>query len=462
MKRLSFFFAGMMLFLFLQQTQAQFPFARHYWINPNSYNHTLYPTSDGGYVLALVRHSRDPKVPFKNSIGILKLNSSYTIQNQQVLWFTIGSGDDAIMDEYVNFDVHDIIEVDSNNNYYVICGSTSRPGEQRKGMVIVVDLGLKVQYIREYEQVEVFYSVYAVGNYYFVCGNMQNGRGVVLRDEVSGSTQSPTSYVTNQSWTYHKIRAKVKGGFNVSGTDGQYIGFTSFNMSSLGTFSQVPNASWQFSQPCNSKAVLTNYPSNALGIILSTSDGNTIYTYLFDNIQNINTFQCSAFEIQYQNQDVILLEDINCSPNKIAWAGNYPNQTAFYASMIKPSGIILPPFTSPTSVMFVNFNMGDYSLHKVHYNKNFDKNFHCGGFYQHYNGDRTTFVVAPEQISLDDESCGKREYENAYDYPFPPLSILRVVSGNISRKVKTWKSAEYDYQNTDCDNEILNQYNKSK
>ena len=442
---------------------AQFPFARHYWINPNSYNHTLYPTSDGGYVLALVRHSRNAERPFKNSIAVLKLDASYNIQNQRVIWLAIGSGDDAVIDEYVNFEVHDIIESDNSGGYYVICGSVCHVGESPKGMVAVVGLGLNIQNIREYEEVETFYSVYAIDQYYYVCGNRQDGRGIVMRDEVS--TMNPIAYVTNESWTYHRVRAKNLGRdrFCVSGFNGGEIGFTAFDFSGGNFVPDVFGAqdeSWKFSHQTNpgSRILVTNYPKNAFGLMLSVSHGNTIYNYLFDNFHTLGV----AFEIQYSNYDDILLQDVNCSQGKFAWVGNYPNQTAFYASMNVPLGIIYPPFP-PTPVLFVNFSP-NYSLHKVHFSGHYPPgDFHCGGFYQHHNGDRTTFVVCPEQIPPDDIHCGVRKNENAYNIPLPnppsqflqplPVSFIHLNGAEIK-----WMQTGYDYCITDCENGILDQY----
>jgi len=470
MRRLS-FFTVLLTCLIMTGYSQNFPVARHFWLNDSSYNHTLALTSDGGYILAAARQEQGAKT--RNTVAVFKLDNTYDIRHPQTLLLPnaqiIGIPVSADEKGIVNFEVHYIIESDNNGGYYVICGSLSRPGEQQKGMVIVTDLGLNIQFIREYEQVETFYSVYAIDQYYYVCGNMRDDakRGIVMRDEISNI--NPIAYVTNQSWTYHKIKAKAKGGFSVSGTDKQNIGFTSFDISTLGTFSPTvninngQNQSYRFPRPCNSKAVLTNYPGNAPGIILSASNGNTIYTYLFNNIQNISTGQTpnAAFQIQHQNS--IFLEDVNCSPNKIVWTGNYTNtqvpQTAFYASMIKPAGIISPPFPT-TSVLFVNFSQR-YSLHKVHFNKDFGQEFHCGGFYQHHNGDRTTFVVAPEQVPFEDGNCGKREYKNANDISRSQLQHLPVNMMLLNGVNKTWKAAGYDYWTTDCDDGILNQYNSN-
>jgi len=445
--------------MFVQQGHAQTLFKRHYWINPLSYNHTLYPTSDGGYILAAAR--QELGAGLKNTIAVLKLDAAYQTQMTRIIG--LPGGED--FNREVDFEVHDVIET-INNGFYVICGSIRHITDEgvlvECGMVTIIDMGLNVQSIREYPEVETFYSVYSEDNHYYVCGKTKNEEGTVLQDDIFGL--NPIVWITHDKWIYHKIRIKTKPlyTFIVSCTDGREIGYTAFDFSG-GNLVPVNTTgideSWKIAQPLypNSKAIITNYPGNALGLILSASDGNNIYTYLFDQYQPTSMpMLFTAFSIPCSG----IIEDINCSPNKLAWVGNYPMQTAFYLSLtMSVPGIMMPGFLGNISVPFINFNphppmdMAYYSLHKVHYNKNFDLKFHAGGFY-HYgrNNNRTTFVVAPEQAI---EYCGdvKIEYTTEFTPPLPLIPLPLIMKDTPVNDIER-TDREINFCPTECDDEF--------
>ena len=318
MKKLLVFLTGMMLFLQYGQSQQV---ARHFWLNPNSYNHTLSPTSDGGYILAAARQERGATL--KNTIAVFKLDNAYNIQNTNVIGLLGGSPSGFDVD--VDFEVHDVIENvgTGTNSYYVICGSISRGGPPI-GMVAIVDAGLNTQSIREYPNAEVFYSVYADGNYFYVCGKTQNAMGIVMRDNIFPTAMPPTAYTTNQPWEYHKVKVNFNGNdLVVSGTDYNEVGFTAFNIANFATPAGLI-ASRRFplysNHIINSKVVVSNYPGNpwgTQGLVLSASGddgfGNAmIHTYFFGTYLGI---QRGFIMANVQSQ--MFLEDVEVDINSV-------------------------------------------------------------------------------------------------------------------------------------------------
>ena len=487
-----------LFFCFAIADYAQPHIARHYWLNDSSYNHTLALTSDGGYILAAARQERGANR--RNTIAVFKLDAGYNIQNSRIIGLPAG-GTGGGFDVGVNFEVHDVIEnfqVDDDGNvisYYVICGSISRNGSPDIGMVTVVDAGLNTQSIRDYPDAEVFYSVYADGNYYYVCGKTPKPEGIVLRDNIF--SMMPMAYITTQPWEYHKIKANNNGNdIVVSLTNGIEIGYTVFDISG-GGFAPVVIAtsngpffaSFSFSLPAppqpGSKVVLTDYPNHPQGLILSavlntpSSVIYEIYTYLFTNYLNLSIQpplflpiirSDNGYRLQntFINGAPFFLEDVNTAPaspmypnGRIAWVGHAPNAAApyrgaFYIAMYPPFLPMPPspiPSPIPTYIFFNSFtNPPQYSqLHKVHYNNG---DFHCGGFYTHTNNNKTTFVTAPEQ-AINNTTCGG----STSLYPFfseimgNPFSVVQMTVSTISIQ---WRDTKYNFCDTDCDNANIN------
>ena len=107
-------------FCFTQTNYAQL--ARHSWLNPKSYNHTICPISPNGYTLAAARQERGVKV--RNTIAVLKMDGNYLILNSRIVGLPGGTASDEDFDKSVNFEIHDIAE-NIISNCYVVCGSIS-------------------------------------------------------------------------------------------------------------------------------------------------------------------------------------------------------------------------------------------------------------------------------------------------------------------------------------------------
>jgi len=458
----SLFFLG--LVFCLQQADAQFPIIRHFWLNDSSYNHTLHPTSDGGYIIAAARQQLGAK--WRNTIAVLKLDAAYNIQHPQIqntdaqiIGISFGG---EWFDMSVNFEVHDIVENVATKNY-VICGSINYSGGTNVGMVTIIDQNLSVQSIREYPDVDTFYSVYAEGKYFYVCGNTHKKEGIVLRDEMF--TMNPTAHITKAPWTYYKI--KVNNNSNdivVSGSDAIDIGFTAFDITG-GNFVNGAIASQRLLQPYslpNPKVVLTNYPGNPQGLILSMSGGNKILTFFFTNYNQVSSGNLAIIG-GIQDITHLFLEDvevdINSNPNliKMAWVGNHwktnlPNLTAFYISWDVPIPI-LPQMHS--FIPYIHYPLPPSSayfrLHKVHFTSG---DFHCGGFYNHHNNNKSTFVVAPEQAVH--QNCGLILPVDIEYYGTPWLNILPITPMNVKVQPNKWLERKYNFCDTDCDDAPLN------
>ena len=496
MKKLLVFFTGMLLFL--QQGQAQFK--RHYWLNPNSENYTLsYPASNGEWMLAAARQERGATK--KNTIAVFRLDNAYNILDSRIIGLPGGAGEHPF-NPNVDFDIHCIVESYNPIGYYIICGTIRRDEATASGtgLVVVTDAGLNPLSIREYPEVSHFYSVYAQDNFYFVCGQTQDRRGIVLRDNITTFIPTATAYVTDDQWDYQKIRvvnSPGSGQIKISGTgyfedeDGeefQTLGFSVFFVSG-GNLVPRPNAaspplppnpfaSWQF-QPVNnhginSKVVIANHPGGAggEGVILSVSDANNIYTYFFFQLP----FFSSSFRIPCQGG---VLEDMECAgpgggvqTSQIAWVGNrynadeQPFQTAYYLHMDLP--ITPPPFPftggTATFTYFHPFPAVDnayYSLHKLYFHRNLgDLLFHAGGYYQHYDGNKATFVVTPDILYIGDEGddgdenkCITRQNVTAINLGYPQLLPLELYDKNIQVVQFEVLSKKYLFCEIDCEGE---------
>jgi len=471
MKKILVFLTGMVLFM--QHGQAQFK--RHYWLNPASVNYTLsYPTSNGEWMQAAARQDRNSH--FKNTIAVFRMDNSYATLDSRIIGLPWSGGEEQF-DPYVDFEIHCIVESFNPTGYYIICGSIRR-GEAAagvSGLVVVIDAGLNPLSIREYPEVKNFYSVYAQDNFYYVCGQTKQGQGIVLRDDVTNYVPTAQAYVTQQQWDYQKIRVRNSPGRGEIGVSGSFVsedepgemGYTSFNATAT-NFSPIPNASWKFPPVNNhsieSKVVIANYPgAGGLGLILSVSDVNGIYTYLFVNYQTptLPLTLPIAFKIPCYGS---VLEDIDCagddgitSSYQIAWIGNYPQQTAYFANMNFPPQPMPFPFPT-TAVRFIDFNPvpttdnAYYSLRKVHYYKlPGDGKFHAGGYYYHNDGNKTTFAVTPELVLK--EECTTEREEETVSLVRPRLTFHSLIEMEVSVNELKKFSKKYHFCTMDCQGE---------
>jgi hypothetical protein len=460
MKKLSFFFTGMMLFLFLQQAQAQFK--RHYWLDSLSVNYTLsHPTTNGEWMLAAAK--QEPNSQFKNAIAVFRLDNNYAIWGSKVIGRRLVGEE---FDPNVNFEIHCIVQTFNPAEHYVICGSVKRaPTAQTEGFIVVLDAGLNPQPMRNYPDVRNFYSVYAQDGYFYACGQMQNGRGVVLQDQVANLFPNALVWATTpeqQRWDYQKIRVMTNPGSGQIKVSGQgfrnpdiplEIGYTIFNVGANG-FSPAPNpvapSSWRWQLPVNvinSKAVIANHPggNGGQGVVESVSDANYIYTYMFPQ-QPSPGF---AFRIRCTGG---ILEDVECAGtpvSQIAWVGNFPQRTAYYLHTNLNSSFPIPPATFTYFYPFPKMDNAYYSLHKLYFNRN-QLEFHCGGYYKHNDGNKATFVVTPDLLIEGENECIKREEVGIEDLPIPDLHPLYLMQMEV--KVMFWESLsrEYDLKDMDC------------
>lgn len=514
MRKLLVFLIGMLLFL--QQGQSQ-NIARHYWLNKASYNHTLYPTSDGGYILAAARSDLGFKI--RNTIAVFKLDQNYQIQNSRIIGVPMGVDEKGI----VNFEIHDVVEtmveiVDDDGDVieeirYVICGSMSRytegdaigedeewneedppiPMVAEAGMVLIIDANLQVQSFRRYLNVKTFYSVYADENHYYVCGKTPStttvaGNGIILRDNLF--TMNPTSYRTAQPWVYHKLKLNTNGtDLIVSGTDYNEIGFTAFTTAG-GSFAPVNNTnpitmpinpyeSWKFSIPSllpqiplylvyHSKVVLTNDPNNPQGLILSAQaqsspgvHGNEVLTFLFNNYQT----QPTVYAID--NLPVAsywsFLEDVSTSPaGDIAWVGNIHIHNVGHTSAFYLSTDLSFSNQADYILFYSRLVHPDqyFALHKVHFNQN-DGRFHCGGFYNHDNRNKTTFVASYPPFSSTQPpvsyNCNEMMLAPEITQLQSPLPhSLPIIAIDVIGMNNPWYEKQYNFCDTDCDETPLN------
>jgi len=452
-----------------------------------SVNYTLsHPTSNGEWMLAAARHGQVQGVPStnKNTIAVFRLDNAYNILDSRVIGFPGG------MDGFhpdVDFEIHCIVESVNPMGNYIICGSIRRDNVAVKsGLVVVTDAGLNPLSIREYPDVLNFYSVYAQENYYYVCGRRHDGSGIVLRDDVTAFAPMAMAYVTYDQWDYQKIRVVTNPGtgvIKVSGTGfsgiapSPYMGYSIFNAKAA-DFSPVVNptpplppnpiASWKF-QPSGhgigSKVVIANHPGGSAGngVVLSVSNGDTIYTYLFFQQPEIS----AAFKIPISG----VLEDVECAGEpgpQIAWVGNtdtniIPRQ-AYYLHMDIPPFFIPPPspllpFPSvPVAAVYFSPSFAAanayYSLHKVYFHKNGDLQFHAGGYYNDSDNNRTTFVVTPDFAQ---ECVDKQAGPQTTDIALPSLQSLDLIEmhfpvNELPRFSKRYIFCEMDCYKSNCGN----------
>jgi len=480
MKKL-FFTTVLIAVLTTSYSQFNPDFRRHYWLNETSYNYTLsYPTPNpnGKWLLAAARQDlKNNPNKYRNTIAVFRLDNAYNlVGNVRVIGYP-GTGNNFSTD--VDFDVHCIVESCNNDaatgvTHVIICGAKRNSGipSTQVGVVIVLDANsLNPISIREYPSVRNFYSVYAENGRYYVCGQTTNWEGVVLQDNIL--TTSPTGFVTNEQWDYHKIKVRANpcsSTFSVSGsnktTEGTSteIGYTVFNTGgSSGSLTYGASYKFHVNPPIiNSKAVIANYPGPASqGVILSVSDASYIYTYLIGNYSTPTPPTNSAFRLPCQDG---ILEDVDCgqNPRKIAWVGNIINtaaRKAYYVTLNLPTSF--PPIPSPpppspfpaTPATFYYFNPSPisanayYSLHKVLYDKQ-DAQFHAGGYYNSDTNNKATFVVTPERSPVE---CHKIEdciMSIEHDIPDPHPFDLRNYDVEVVSFPPICK--EYKFCEMDC------------
>ena len=469
------------------QTKAQPPsqFARHFWINPLSVNYTLSPpTTNGEWMLAAARNEEGVKT--KNTIAVFKLghspsdNNMYGIRADRVIGLPPTGTTGGLFNPDVEFEVHCIVQSAYPDSNYLICGSMRKDVDARQnGMVVVLDAGLHVLSIREYPDIETFYFVYAENNRYFVCGNTHNGNGIVMQDNVLSPTTSTNAYVTTIPWTFHKIKAKANHGAGPSGiisvsgsgprveSGNQEIGCTVFNIQG-GGFSNI--ATYKFSplvNSINSNVVISNYPqTNDMGLILSVSNRNSIYTYLFDNylmtymqvLMSVPTTVNAAFMIHTNSTYEFKMEDMDCGESRLAWVGNtispITQRKAHYIGMRFSQPLpVSPPFL-PTPVKLINFEPNPpantyYSLHKVNFFRDGDREFHAGGYYKHSDNDKTTFVVTPEDVGVLAKECVEERESEAKDFERPSVSLLPLTLSCPNAILYDWHTVRYLFCITD-------------
>ena len=426
--------------------------------------------------------------PFKNTIAVFRMDNTYTIQDSRIIGLPMAGSEDKF-DPNVDFDIHCIVESANPTGYYIICGSIRRgDGTGTTGIVVVLDAGLNTvpsaMGLREYPDVSHFYSVYAQDNYYYVCGRKHDGRGIVLRDNVTNYVPMAMAYITLQQWDYQKIRIRDipgSGEIRVSGTgysdDGvaTEMGYTAFDIRA-GNFSILTNtwgpASWKWvpiGHSIGSKVMISNHPggSGGLGLIVSVSNANGIYTYLFFSHPALN----SAFHIPCPRG---VLEDVECAPDngngpRIAWVGNtmpsddMPQQRAYFLRVNLPHPLPNPnPFPGAMATFtyfqpFPTTNNAFYSLHKVYFERTFSGNgeFHAGGYYKHSNNNKTTFAVTPELIY---NNCVTRNNVHATAINIPVgfrLQSLVLLNDRVNVNELGTLSKKYHFCPVDCDNNDL-------
>jgi hypothetical protein len=437
----------------MQLAEAQapnLPFARHYWLNPNSVNYTLSaPTTNGDWILAAARPHQQGTTR-KNTIVVFRVdNADYAILSDttpsacsdsvSVIGMEGLNGD---FDENVDFEVHSVVQSCKPDTHYVLCGTISMDTSQQPvGMVAILDARLNLVSLRQYDEVKVFYSAYARDTSYYVCGQLQSGvggmmpnteAGILLQDNFSAPHPGPYVFAwqTANDWSFHKIIAREFPNvtpdsyfeIGLSGSNGiDTIGWSVFHV--IWNTMVAHSSGWMFppAYPINSNTTIAyygaaNHSGQGQNMLLSVSSGQEIHTYAFNNQSNIID---TAFRIPWNGK----LEDMDCTNDsvnsqKIAWVGNgidtqTSRQTADYIRTDMPtlslaSIISFAPSGDTT-------NNAYYALHKVHYFAG-DSLFHAGGYYHNYNdsndhlNDRTTFAVTPELVG--NSSCASQTAAN--------------------------------------------------
>jgi hypothetical protein len=458
------------------------------------------PLPGFGSALAAARQERGAKM--RNTIAVFELDGGYQILNSRIVGL-LGGGtadDEKDFDNSVNFEIHDIIE-NANKSILIICGSISRysgtvdKGEEgdagsdkdeedkdppvqitsETGVVIILNSNLNVLSIREYPDVKSFYSVYSDDDYFYVCGfaskpdEAGNNYGIVLQDR--RLSMNPKAYITTQPWEYHKIKAINNGNdIAVSGTDGDEIGFTAFDVVG-GNFVPIQTAgqdeSWKFStlQPlqANSKVPVTSDPNNQQGLILSAmtyaATGYEIEMYMFSNYQTLSNGYVVS-NLPFSHPSVSVLEDAGTSAfsmGEIAWVGNItpvgvtgarPNYAFFLSVDMAFQRQPIHDLFEPSSQNPMSY----FSLHKVHVLDD----FRCAGFYNHDNNNRATFNVKPAGTPH-----GGCSTQNSLNMPTSislsgQIDRLPVTEKNVEVKSHSWYEKQYNFCDTDCDDTPLN------
>jgi hypothetical protein len=466
----------------LQVTDVKAQLAKHHWLNAKGVNYTLSPpTSDGHWVIAAPKQEQYTSTdggtvltPGNNMIAVMKVkNPTYEIINpvtnvvtEEVAVIGLRQGTGNAFNREVHFEVHSVVQSRNPDTAYVLCGAIKeRDDAEPVGMVAVLNSKLELTSLRRYDDVKVFYSVYAQDGFYFVCGQMKKNlyseKGVVLRDSIIKPVSPPNIrgfYTSENEWAFHKIVVRKDPAyqtssyyeFSVSGystsaqeseAKNRKIGYAVFQLS-LGNISYL-NGLWFGSEiPVNSKTTLAYYPpaptlspNFGTGLLLSVSkgtgnNGGELFTYVFNDNANPRQMD-AAFKVSW---DDCILEDMDCNGENsdgygVAWVGNNRATTPRFGEYVRTN--IPVPYRQPTAALLMRFlqyyynSSGDleidkdafYSLHKVHFFPDTaDYLFHGGGYYESGNdpnvpcgnkpGDRAAFVVTPEG---DDIICSEKQ-----------------------------------------------------
>ena len=476
MKKSFIFLIGMCFCLQFTKVQAQGdPFKCHYWLQDHSVNYTLsYPITDANnpnykWLQAAAKHDAAGNANFKNTIAVFKMFNDYEINHSSSGREPIVFGKDGngTYDPKVNFEVHSIAQSCYPDTTYILCGSMRSEDESNPtyGMVAVLNSNLDVMSLREYPDTKVFYSVYAQGENFYVCGETGNNSSIILQDNILTPGLNRVGYI-DPGWVFHKIRIKAapcqSDEFNISGiyTDdfgNVAIGYTTYQIvgNSFFYIDQVQVAINPPTSPTphiipNSRVTISNYPGQKDGLILAVSDGKAIYNFAFDRSPQPPILP-TAYGFMIKDWYGIL-EDMDCGnyPNQqnpqLAWVGNRENPDgkpylfADYISAHLASSSFPPIFpTHFADIIYFEPSIDDetayYSLHKVHYsggprNPSGDSLFHAGGYYsgrdETFNPNRATFAVTPEAVK-DKIDCAKNEEREIVEFEFTPIRCYQAV-----------------------------------
>jgi len=122
-----------------------------------------------------------------------------------------------------------------------------------------------------------------------------------------------------------------------------------------------------------------------------------------------------------------------------------------------PNGIT-PPFPT-TAAMLLYFNPytaepgAYYSLHKVHFDKQSNptniREFHAGGYYNHSDNNRTTFIVTPERLASN-LKCKQEWCAITSNFKPPLINPLPLHGYTVMVMALQTTSTKYMFYEVDC------------
>jgi len=300
----------------------------------------------------------------------------------------------------------------ANSNTYVLCGSRGE-GVHARGFIAIVDGDINVMDFYEYEDVSVFYSIWAEelpSPYpvdYYACGVKESYGIICSVDRTTMDFNNFASTIKVTDWENHKIiltkNKEEKLHFVVSGrnTTCDVVGFTIFDPQ----FNFIDTYAWKQRTERESHCVVTEYLRDNYDVLLASSYQNVVTLF---HVASPSLFPTTISAYHYSfvlPNNIFYVQDIGITTfydiyrERVSVVGYtvpnaYPSQHEAWYGFVSPLSVNNPM----NNVNYFDASIGDkYEHYKIRFAPNL---MFTGGYFQSDNSTGVLFGT-PRQIAED-------------------------------------------------------------